>query len=87
VFSEYRREFWRAARHCLKRGQIQSIFSIGLVAHHLIRFSQEAVRGEQNASFYAPHASTGGRSRPRPQSLALSAPTSLRLRRQTSRQT
>ena len=53
VFSEYRREFWRAVRHCLKRGQVESIFSIGLVAHHMIRFSQEAVRGEQNASFYS----------------------------------
>ena len=81
VFSEYRREFWRAARHCLGRGQIQSVLSIGLVAHHLIRFSQEAVRGEQNASFYAPQARTAAGSKPRPLSLALSALTPSRFRR------
>lgn len=81
VFSEYRREFWRAARHCLGRGQIQSVLSIGLVAHHLIRFSQEAVRGEQNASFYAPHSRTAAGSKPRPLSLALWALTPSRFRR------
>jgi hypothetical protein len=81
VFSEYRREFWRAARHCLACGQIQTVFSIGLVAHHLIRFSQEAVRGEQNASFYAPHAHAAEGSKPRPFSLALSALTPPRFRR------
>jgi hypothetical protein len=26
---------------------------MGFVAHHLIQFSREAIRGEQNASFYS----------------------------------
>ena len=36
-----------------ERGQIEAVFSMGFVAHHLIRFTREALRGEQNASFYA----------------------------------
>jgi radical SAM superfamily enzyme YgiQ (UPF0313 family) len=51
--SDYRRAFWRAAREALKRGQIEAIFNMGFVAHHLIRFTQEALAGQQNASFYA----------------------------------
>jgi hopanoid C-2 methylase len=27
---------------------------MGFVAYHLIRFTREALRGEHNASFYAP---------------------------------
>ncbi len=53
LLSDYRRAFWRAARYAVARGQIDAAFGMGLVAHHLIRFSREAVRGEQNASFYA----------------------------------
>ena len=53
LFSDYRRPFWRAALKALRRGQIDEAMSMGFVAHHLIRFSREAVRGEQNASFYA----------------------------------
>jgi len=29
------------------------VFNMGFVAHHLIRFTREALRGEHNASFYA----------------------------------
>jgi hypothetical protein len=29
------------------------IFAMGFVGHHLIEFSREALRGEQNASFYS----------------------------------
>jgi radical SAM superfamily enzyme YgiQ (UPF0313 family) len=53
--SDYRREFWRAAGYALKRGQIDAAFGMGFVAHHLIQFSREALRGEQNASFYSTH--------------------------------
>ncbi len=28
---------------------------MGFVAHHLIKFTREALRGEQNASFYSTH--------------------------------
>jgi hypothetical protein len=53
LFSNYRRPFWRAAKHAISRGQIDAAFGMGLVAYHLIQFSREATRGEQNASFYA----------------------------------
>ena len=42
-----------AAGYALKRGQIEAVFNMGFVAHHLIRFTREALRGEHNASFYA----------------------------------
>lgn len=53
LLSNYRRSFWRAACHALKRGQIDAALGMGLVAYHLIQFSREAIRGEQNASFYS----------------------------------
>ena len=53
ILSDYRGPFWRAAAHALRRGQIEAVFNMGFVAHHLIRFTREALRGEHNASFYA----------------------------------
>jgi radical SAM superfamily enzyme YgiQ (UPF0313 family) len=53
VFSDYRRWFWKAVLPALRRGQIDAALSMGVVGHHLIRFSREALRGEQNASFYS----------------------------------
>jgi len=53
ILSDYRRPFWRAARHALRRGQIDAALGMGFVAHHLIQFTREALRGEQNASYYS----------------------------------
>jgi hopanoid C-2 methylase len=53
LVSNYRRTFWRAAGYALRRGQIDAALGMGLVAYHLIKFSREALRGEQNASFYS----------------------------------
>jgi radical SAM superfamily enzyme YgiQ (UPF0313 family) len=53
VLADYRRAFRRAARHALRHGQIDYALSLGFVARHLIEFSREALRGEQNASFYS----------------------------------
>jgi hopanoid C-2 methylase len=53
IVSDYRAAFWRAALHALRRGQIEPIFGMGFVAWHLIQFTQEALGGRQNASFYA----------------------------------
>ncbi len=53
VLSDYRRPFWRAARHAMRRGQIDAVLGIGFIAHHLIQFTREALRGEQNASYYS----------------------------------
>ncbi|WP_375460727.1 B12-binding domain-containing radical SAM protein [uncultured Enterovirga sp.] len=53
LMSDYRRVFWRAAREAMRRGQVEAIFNMGFVAHHMIRFTGEALAGQQNASFYA----------------------------------
>jgi hopanoid C-2 methylase len=60
LLSDYRRPFWRVARRALRRGQIDAVLGMGFVAHHLIRFTREALRGDHNASFY----STLARERP-----------------------
>jgi len=51
--SDYRRAFWRAVRPALRRGQIEAVLSIGFMAHHMIQFTREALRGDHNASFYS----------------------------------
>lgn len=66
--SDYRRVFWRAAGEALKRGQIEAIFNMGFVGHHLIRFTQEALAGKQNASFYSARADSAGTSTRQPAS-------------------
>jgi hopanoid C-2 methylase len=53
IVSDYRAAFWKAAWHALRRGQIEAIFGMGFVGWHLIQFTQEALGGRQNASFYA----------------------------------
>src|SRR6516165_8809496 len=53
LLSNYRKPFWRAARHALRRGQIDAVLGMGFIAHHLIQFTREALRGEQNASYYS----------------------------------
>ena len=53
IFSDYRRVFWRAAGEAVRRGQIEAVFNMGFVAHHMIKFTGEALSGQQNASFYA----------------------------------
>ena len=65
IFSDYRKPFWSAAGYALKRGQIEAVFNMGFVAHHLIRFTREALRGEHNASFYAAKAAEASEGRPR----------------------
>ena len=57
--SDYRRHYWRAAKHALSRGQIDAVMGMGFVAYHLIQFTREALRGEQNASFYSTHERDG----------------------------
>jgi hopanoid C-2 methylase len=53
VKSNYWRPFWRAARVGFARGQFDAFFAIAFVGHHLIEFTREALRGQQNASFYS----------------------------------
>jgi hopanoid C-2 methylase len=56
VFADYRRPFWRMAWQAIKRGQVEALFGVGFVSYHLIEFSREALRGDQNASFYSARA-------------------------------
>ena len=51
--SDYRRAFWGAAWPAIRRGQVEAVLGMGFTSHHLIQFSREALRGEQNASFYS----------------------------------
>jgi radical SAM superfamily enzyme YgiQ (UPF0313 family) len=65
ILSDYRRPFWRAARHALRRGQIDAVLGLAFVAHHLIQFTREALRGEQNASYYSTRPRSADSSRER----------------------
>jgi hopanoid C-2 methylase len=56
IFADYRHAFWKAVLPALRRGQIDAALSMGVVGHHMIKFSREAIRGEQNASFYSAQA-------------------------------
>ncbi len=56
LLANYRRPFWRMAWQAVKRGQIDALFGVGFVSYHLIEFSREAARGDQNASFYSARA-------------------------------
>lgn len=53
VFASYRETFWKLAWPALKKGKIEQIIHVGLVGHHLIKFSRECGRGEESASFYS----------------------------------
>jgi len=53
ILSDYRKPFWRAARYAMRRGQIEGVLGMGFIAYHLINFTREALRGEQNASYYS----------------------------------
>jgi radical SAM superfamily enzyme YgiQ (UPF0313 family) len=54
VFGDYRRDYWAMALPLLRGGRIEDLIHVGLVAHHLIRFSRDASAGMENAAFYAP---------------------------------
>ena len=53
VRSDYRKTFWRMARPALKRGNIEAVIHVGLVAHHLIHFARDCEAGVGEYSFYA----------------------------------
>ena len=53
IVADYRREFWRVFLYAVRRGQIEGALGMAFMAHHLIRFTREALAGEQNASFYS----------------------------------
>ena len=66
--ADYRKHFWGAFRHAAKHGQIDAAMGMGFVSHHLIRFSREAILGEQNASFYSTRDRRENKTEPRRES-------------------
>jgi len=53
ILADYRREFWRVFLYAARRGQIEGALGMAFMAHHLIKFTREALAGEQNAGFYS----------------------------------
>jgi radical SAM superfamily enzyme YgiQ (UPF0313 family) len=56
IRADYRRDFWRVFLYATKRGQIDAALGMAFMAHHLIKFTREALAGAQNASFYSTRA-------------------------------
>ena len=53
ILSDFRGAFWKTAKHALKHGQIDGMFGAAFMGYHLIEFTREALRGDQNASYYS----------------------------------
>jgi len=53
LLSDFRKPFWDMAKYALKRGQIDGMFGAAFMGYHLIQFTREALRGDQNASYYS----------------------------------
>lgn len=51
--SDYRQAFWQLAGPLMRAGRIEEVIHIGLVSHHLIQFTREALQGSEEACFYA----------------------------------
>jgi hypothetical protein len=53
VLGDYRKVFWKFALSRLRHGDIESLISVTMIAHHLIMFARAASCGQQNASNYS----------------------------------
>jgi len=51
--SNYRRHFWNMFCRLIWRGQLESIFQIAIVSHHLITYTRQALQGNGQASNYS----------------------------------
>jgi radical SAM superfamily enzyme YgiQ (UPF0313 family) len=51
--SDYRRHFWKMFWTLIRRGQVEAIFHITIVAHHLISYTRQALQGKGQASNYS----------------------------------
>jgi radical SAM superfamily enzyme YgiQ (UPF0313 family) len=51
--SNYRRHFWKMFWTLIWRGQVETIFHITIVAHHLISYTRDALQGRGQASNYS----------------------------------
>ncbi len=52
LVGDYRAVFWKMARQALAKGNVEALFHVGMVSHHLITFARQAAAGKQSASFY-----------------------------------
>jgi radical SAM superfamily enzyme YgiQ (UPF0313 family) len=53
VCSDYRRYFWKMFWTLIPRGQLEAVFQIAIVSHHLITYTRQALRGQGQASNYS----------------------------------
>jgi hypothetical protein len=51
--SDYRNEFWKMAWEQGRQGNIENIFQIAMVAHHLITYAREVTQNRVQASNYS----------------------------------
>jgi hypothetical protein len=54
----------RCIAYAYDRGELGSLLSVGFVSYHLIEFARDALRGNQNASFYSTRPRPLGRAQP-----------------------
>jgi radical SAM superfamily enzyme YgiQ (UPF0313 family) len=53
IRSDYRREFWKMAWTELKQGNVETMFQVAMVAHHLITYARECTQGKMQSSNYS----------------------------------
>jgi len=53
ICSDYRRLFWKMAVHELKQGNVETVFQVAMVAHHLITYARECTQGKMQSSNYS----------------------------------
>ncbi len=53
ICSDYRRLFWKMAWKELKQGNVETVFQVAMVAHHLITYSRECTQGKMQSSNYS----------------------------------
>ncbi len=53
IRSDYRRHFWKMAWNELKQGNVETMFQVAMVAHHLITYARECTQGKMQSSNYS----------------------------------
>jgi radical SAM superfamily enzyme YgiQ (UPF0313 family) len=53
ICSDYRAQFWKMAWTELKQGNVETMFQVAMVAHHLITYARECTEGKMQSSNYS----------------------------------
>jgi radical SAM superfamily enzyme YgiQ (UPF0313 family) len=53
ICSDYRKHFWNMAWTELKQGNVETMFQVAMVAHHLITYARECTEGKMQSSNYS----------------------------------